>query len=283
MKRRDFIKLTAVTGTGAALTACGNPEHQLIRFVPDDDLVPGIAEWKPSVCPLCRAGCGVTVRVMDADLETVRNGQEGVVTIKAAKKLEGQPGHPVSRGGLCPRGQAAIQITYHPDRLTAPMKRTGARGSGEYRQITWDDAIEELVSRLDALTDRRALACIARPRHSRRLELVAEFLARFGAPAPIGFEPFGEDVLRHANGLSYGRRQLPTFDLARAKCVVSFGADFLGTWNSPVAQNASYGEMRQGRTGARGAFIQIESRMSLSGASADEWVAIRPGTEGVLA
>ena len=283
MKRRDFIKLTAVTGTGAALTACGNPEHQLIRFVPDDDLVPGIAEWKPSVCPLCRAGCGVTVRVMDADLETVRNGQEGVVTIKAAKKLEGQPGHPVNRGGLCPRGQAAIQITYHPDRLTAPMKRTGARGSGEYRQITWDDAIEELVSRLDALTDRRALACIARPRHSRRLELVAEFLARFGAPAPIGFEPFGEDVLRHANGLSYGRRQLPTFDLARAKCVVSFGADFLGTWNSPVAQNASYGEMRQSRTGARGAFIQIESRMSLSGASADEWVAIRPGTEGVLA
>ena len=283
MKRRDFIKLTAVTGTGAALTACGNPEHQLIRFVPDDDLVPGIAEWKPSVCPLCRAGCGVTVRVMDADFETVRDGQAGVVTIKAAKKLEGQPGHPVNRGGLCPRGQAAIQIPYHPDRLTAPMQRTGARGSGEYRHITWAEGVAELVSKLDALTDRRALAFIARPRHSRRLELVAEFLSRFGAPAPIGFEPFGEDVLRQANGVSYGRRQLPTFDLARAKCVVSFGADFLGTWNSPVAQNAAYGDMRQGRAGARGTFIQIESRMSLSGASADEWVPVRPGTEGVLA
>ena len=62
MDRRDFIKLTAVTGTTATLAGCGNPEHQIIRFVPDDDLVPGVAEWKPSVCPLCSAGCGVTAR-----------------------------------------------------------------------------------------------------------------------------------------------------------------------------------------------------------------------------
>ena len=57
MDRRDFIKLTAVTGTGATLAGCGSLEHQLIRFVPDEDLVPGVAEWKPSVCPLCAAGC----------------------------------------------------------------------------------------------------------------------------------------------------------------------------------------------------------------------------------
>ena len=66
MDRRSFIKLTAITGTSATLASCGNPEHQLIRFVPDEELVPGLAEWKPSVCPLCRSGCGVTVRVMEA-------------------------------------------------------------------------------------------------------------------------------------------------------------------------------------------------------------------------
>ncbi|HEV3063648.1 MAG TPA: molybdopterin-dependent oxidoreductase [Vicinamibacterales bacterium] len=290
MDRRDFIKLTAVTGTGAALTACGNPEHELIRFVPDDDIVPGIAEWKPSVCPLCSSGCGLTVRVMDADFETVRkdkaspaNGVAGVVAIKAAKKLEGQPAHPVNRGGLCPRGQAAIQVTYHPDRLTAPMKRTGARGTGAFQEITWDEAIGELVSRLDAMTDRRALAFVTRPRRSRRLELVAEFLSKFGAPAPIGFELFGDDVLRRANAMSFGAAQLPTFDLARARFVISFGADFLGTWNSPVAQMAAYGDMRQGQSGRRGTFVQVESRMSLSGANADEWVPVKPGTEGVFA
>src|SRR5439155_11339173 len=117
MDRRDFIKLTAITGTSATLAGCGNPERQLIRFIPDDDIVPGVAEWKPSVCPMCAAGCGVTVRLMDADVETTRNGQPGVVTMMVAKKLEGEPAHPVNRGGLCARGQAAIQLTYHPDRL----------------------------------------------------------------------------------------------------------------------------------------------------------------------
>ena len=64
MDRRAFIKLTAITGTSAAVASCGVPEHQLIRFVPEEELVPGVAEWKPSVCPLCASGCGVNVRVM---------------------------------------------------------------------------------------------------------------------------------------------------------------------------------------------------------------------------
>ncbi len=282
MERRDFIKLTAITGTSAALTACGNPEHQLIRFVPDEDIVPGIAEWKPSVCPLCSAGCGLTVRVMDADFNTTRNGQAGIVAIKAAKKLEGQPDHPVNQGALCPRGQAAIQLTYHPDRLTQPMRRAGARGSGDFKPVTWDEAIAELAGKLDSLTGRQELAYVTRPRRSRRLEVVSEFLARFGAPAPIGFEVFGHDVSRKANA-ALGHEQLATYDIARAMFIIGFGADFLGTWNSPVAQSVGYGRMRQGRPGHRGSFVQIESRMSLTGASADEWIYAKPGTEGVVA
>jgi anaerobic selenocysteine-containing dehydrogenase len=84
MDRRTFIKLTAITGTSATLASCGNPENQFIRFVPDEDIVPGVAVWKPSVCPLCAAGCGLTVRVMDADAEVLRDGQVGVVRIAAA-------------------------------------------------------------------------------------------------------------------------------------------------------------------------------------------------------
>jgi len=286
MDRRDFIKLTAVTGTTATLASCGNPEHQLIRFVPDEDLVPGVAEWKPSVCPLCRAGCGVTARVMEADVETIRNGQSGVVKMGVAKKLEGQADHPINHGGLCARGQAAIQITYHPDRITQPMKRSGARGSGDFKPVSWDEAIAELVSRLDALAaagDQKALAYVARPRPGRRMVLAAEFVVGFGAPAPYGFEPFDDAVLRHANAMSWGKEQLATVDLARARFVVSFGADFLGTWNSPVAQSVGYGAMRQARPGVRGAFVQVESRMSLTGANADQWIPVKPGTEGVLA
>ena len=284
MFRRDFIKLTAITGTSATLASCGNPEHQLIRFIPDDDLVPGVAEFKPSVCPLCAAGCGLTVRVMEADAEVVRNNERGLLRIAAAKKLEGQPDHPINRGGLCPRGQAAIQITYHPDRVTQPLKRSGARGSGEFKPVTWDEAIAELASQLDqAASDPASVAFLARARRSRRLDLVAQFLRGYGAPPPIAFELFGDAVLRRANAISFGREQLPTYDLARARYVIGFGADFLGTWNSPVAQSAGYGEMRQGHPQIRGTFVQVEPRMSTTGASADEWVPVKPGTEGVLA
>src|SRR5207244_2909341 len=96
-------------------------------------------------------GCGVNVRVMQGDVETTRNGQQGVVRKGVAKKLEGLAAHPVNQGGLCPRGQAAIQLTYHPDRVAQPMKRSGTRGAGTFDLITWDQAIADLVSRLDAL------------------------------------------------------------------------------------------------------------------------------------
>ncbi len=98
MDRRSFIKLTAITGTSATLASCGSPENQLIRFVPDEELVPGVAEWKPSVCPLCASGCGVNVRVMEADVETARDGQQGVVRMGVAKKLEGNAAHPGQPG-----------------------------------------------------------------------------------------------------------------------------------------------------------------------------------------
>jgi len=285
MDRRSFIKLTAISGTSAALASCGSPENTLIRFVPDEDIVPGQAVWKPSVCPSCASGCGLTVRVMDAEADVVRGGQAGIVQVLAAKKLEGNPMHPVNRGALCARGQAAIQVTYHPDRITQPLKRDGDRGGGRYTAISWDDAIKELVSRLDALANagnQKAVACLTNSR-GHRAALVDLFLSRFGAPGAVSYDLFGDDVLRRANALSFGRDQLPTYDLPNAHYVIAFGADFLGTWNSPVANAQGYGHMRQGRTGTRGSFVQVESRMSQTGANADEWVPARPGTEGVLA
>jgi anaerobic selenocysteine-containing dehydrogenase len=286
MDRRAFIKVTAVTGTSATLASCGNPEHQLIRFVPDEEHVPGVAEWKPSLCPLCSAGCGLIVRVMEGDAEVVRGGQTGLIKMGLVRKLEGNPAHPISQGKLCARGQAAIQLTYHPDRLTHPLKRSGARGSGQFQEISWDDATAQLVAQLDGLAasgNQRALAFLNGPSAGHRADLVAQFLDRFGAPPSLVYELFGDDVLRRANLVSFGRYQLPTFDLARTRFVISFGADFLGTWNSPVAQSAAYGRMRQGRPGVRGRFVQLEPRMSQTGANADEWIPIKPGTEGVLA
>lgn len=286
MDRRQFIKVTAITGASATLASCGNPENHLIRFVPDEELTPGVAVWKPSVCPLCSAGCGVLVRVMDGDAEVFRDGQWGLTRMGLAKKLEGNPAHPINQGKLCVRGQAAIQLTYHPDRITQPLKRTGERGAGQYEAVSWDQALTEVLGKLDALATAGkagALACIARPQTGRRGELLTLFLERFGAAPPVRFEVFSDTVLRRANELSFGVAQLPTYDLARAHYVLSFGADVLGAWNSPVAHSVAYGTMRQGRPGIRAKLVQVEPRVSPTGANADEWVPAKPGSEGALA
>ena len=286
MDRRNFIKLTAISGTTAALTACGNPENQLIRFIPEDDLVPGVATWKPSVCPLCNAGCGVIARVMEGDAEVFRNGQPGVIRMGLVKKLEGNPEDPISQGKLCARGQAGVQVTYHPDRLDQPRRRSGERGSGQFTPISWDEAIKELTGQLDALAsakDQGALAFLTRPRQGRRLELIAQLMQRFGAKAPVGFEVFSDEVLRRANAISFGSHQLPTFDLEQSRYLLVFGADLLGTWNSAVAHSAAYSRMRQGRAGTRAKFVHVDARLSQTAANADEFVGIRPGTEGILA
>ena len=81
----------------------------------------------------------------------------------------------------------------------------------------------------------------------------------------------------------FGETQLPYFDLGNTRYLVSFGADYLGSWLSPVHNSLGFGRSRQGHEDGRGRFVQVEPRMTLSGAAADEWIAANPGTEGILA
>src|SRR5262245_8292379 len=178
MDRRRFIKISALTSGSATLASCGNPEYRLIRFVPEDRIVPGIADWKPSICPLCSAGCGLTVRVMEGDAEVIRDGKRGVTKMGLAKKLEGDPRNPINQGKLCTRGQAAAEITFHPDRVGHPLKRSGERGDGKFEEISWDQALSELASKLDALetSARQKSLVFLTARHSGlRRDLITQF------------------------------------------------------------------------------------------------------------
>src|SRR5215471_2783718 len=178
MERRDFLKVSVLTGATAALSGCEKPAHTLVRFIPEEDLIPSVATWKPSLCTLCPAGCGLLVRVMEGEAEVVRHGKTGILQMGVAKKLEGNPQHPVNHGALCPRGQAGLQIVYHPDRLRNPLKRTGPRGSGQYEEIGWEEAIQELVSRTQALRSHEpngALVFLTKPFRGQRRALLEGF------------------------------------------------------------------------------------------------------------
>ena len=98
------------------------------------------------------------------------------------------------------------------------------------------------------------------------------------------FEFFDDEVLRRANAMSFGAHQLPTFDLAHARYVIAFGADFLGTWNSPLAQSVAYGRMRQGQGGVRAEVRAGRRRACRRPApTRTNGCSRSPGTEGVLA
>jgi anaerobic selenocysteine-containing dehydrogenase len=283
MQRRDFLKITAAGSAAAALEGCGNPDHQLIRFIPEEDLLPGIATWKPSICTLCPAGCGTLVRVMQGEAEVVRNGHLGIMKMGLAKMIQGNPAHPISQGKLCPRGHGELQVTYHPDRVKSPLQRTGERGSGQFKEITWDEAIKQLVSQLQALPGSGGwFGFVTLPLRGQRKTIIDEFVHVLnGGHFELSF--FDSNVASVANLQSFGRGVLPTVDLGQSNYILSFGADFLGTWNSPVAQAIGYGNMRKGRPGQRGKFVQFESRVSQTGASADEFIACPPGSEGAVA
>jgi anaerobic selenocysteine-containing dehydrogenase len=286
MERRTFLSLSAISGAAFAVEGCSSRGTQFIRFVPEEDLVPGVAVWKPGVCKMCSAGCGIQVRIMEGQSEVIRNGQFGTVKMGLAKKLAGNPEHPVNHGKLCPRGEAGLQVTFNPDRIKHPLKRAGQRGSGQFTQVSWDEALQELLTHLQPLASQhesKSLAFLTGPQRGQRGVLIERFLSGFDRPEWVTFELFDNEVLRSANRLSFGYEQLPTVDLASSGYVISFGSDFLGTWNSPVSQSVGYGKMRQNRSGIRGKFVQVECRVSQTGANADEWVAAHPGTEGLLA
>jgi anaerobic selenocysteine-containing dehydrogenase len=272
MKRRTFLQLSGMTAAGALLAGCQSGNEKLIPFLvpPDEGVTPGLAEYYASACRFCPAGCGILVRVSEG----------------RAKKIEGNPLHPVNRGKLCARGQAVLQELYHPDRITQPLKRTGPRGSGEFRKITWTEGLALLTERLKALqqensTDR--LALLTPQLVGTMAELTTSFMRSFGSPHHLSYGLLSSDWLRSATRQSFGRPGLPFYDLAETRYLLSFGADFVESHLSPVQYGYAFGRMRQARDTVRGHFTYIGGRMSLTAASADRWMPARPGSEGALA
>jgi len=138
VSRRDFLALVGAgsAGVGAGFLIAEADKRPVEQFIPyvvtPEDYAPGVATWYNTVCAQCSAGCGVSVRI--------REGR--------AKKIEGNPLHPVSQGRSCALGQSSVHVLYNPDRLQTPMKRTGSKGSGKFEPISWDAAIDQLATQL---------------------------------------------------------------------------------------------------------------------------------------
>ena len=286
MKRRDFLKTGGIAGTaGLILDGCGKPQQLIPLLVAEDRFVPGEEAWIRTLCQQCAAGCGITVRVMQGESIRTIDGQQRRVKAVQAKKIEGNPEHPISMGGTCARGQAGLQVLYHPDRIQTPLKLSGQRGSGQYQPITWKEAQQLLVTQLQQQhATPQAIALLTGRRNRGTLGTIVErFAAGIGTSNVVAYDPFDPAPIRKAMELVTGVSRLPAVDFANANYLLSFNANLFETFLSPVRNIYSYGHMRQGRPGIRGHFVQAEPRLSQTAACADEWLPIKPGTEGLLA
>jgi anaerobic selenocysteine-containing dehydrogenase/Fe-S-cluster-containing dehydrogenase component len=263
IKRRDFLKVLGVTGAGAGLVGCSTDKvNKLIPYViPPEEITPGVATWYATACGECSAGCGVWVKTMEG----------------RAIKLEGNPNHPVSGGALCSRGHSALQGLYDPDRLTQPMRRSG----DEFEPISWEDAEALLATGLqDAGASTLFLTGHTGPTLGELVDRVVETLGG----RRVRYEALSDAPLREASRIAFGRDEVPTFDFESADLVVSFGADFLETWGSPVEQSRGFARSAGvSESGEKARFVFLGSRLSLTGQNADAWYPIRSGSEGVVA
>jgi anaerobic selenocysteine-containing dehydrogenase len=272
MDRRTFLQLSGLTAAGAMLAGCTSANEKLIPYLipPDEGVTPGKADYYASSCRSCPAGCGILVRVSEG----------------RAKKIEGNPLHPVNRGKLCARGQAALQELYHPDRVPQPMKRSGPRGSGEFTKISWEEGLDLFTNKLKTVKREKGAhgMVLLTPELTGTLaKLTAGFMRSFDSPNHLSYELLAPDWLRSATRKSFGWPGLPYYDVAETRYLLSFGADFVESHLSPVQYGYAFGKMRQGRDTVRGHFTYVGGRMSLTAASADRWMPARPGSEGVLA
>ena len=278
ISRRDFLKLaSAGAATTAVLTGCG-PASRYVEREPYSKMPEytynGLSTYYATTCRECAAGCGLIVRTMQG----------------RALKVEGNPNHPVNRGKTCPRGQVTLQGLYNPNRVRGPIQHT--RGEALYDaefqnvepNLSWDEAIQVVA---DALKDSAGVAFLMGTTSDHLFDLISDLATATGAPAPIRFSAAsmfdGQATLSRAAEDLFGQPALPFFDIGNSDLVLSFGSNFLETWLSPVAYTREYAKMRRGNPKRRGYFIQFESRMSSTAAKADEWVPIRPGTEGLVA
>ncbi|MBI4541260.1 MAG: molybdopterin-dependent oxidoreductase [Gemmatimonadetes bacterium] len=267
--RRAFLKVAAATTAGVAAGRGGSALGDALQASALDERVPGgVERWVTTGCTLCSGGCGARVRVVET----------------RAVKLEGNPFHPVTGGGLCPVGQAALQLLYSPDRVKGPMKRVGDRGAGQWEPVSWEEAIGTLASQLTALRERgvpHALALVLGESRGLMPDLFRRLARAFGTPNVI--EGDDADPGGIALWLAQGVRGPAAYDLENARYILSFGVPLVDGWWAPVRQMRALADVRQGLPGRRGKLVQIEPRMSPTAARADEWIPVNPGTEGALA
>lgn len=253
--RRGFLKAAGFTFAGAMLAGCSRPAPKIVSNVQQPEgFIPGRSVYYASVCTACTAACGTLVKVRDG----------------RPIKLEGNPDHPVSRGGLCMVGQASLLGLYDSERVVQPAISGKAVG--------WEKLDEFVRARLDqARSSRGAVRVLTGTVHGpTESAWIRRFVESFPNARHIEYDALSSSAILDAHEQTHGARILPRYRFDKADVIVSIDADFLGTWISPVEYTEGYSASRIPDATRYAWHTQVESRMSTTGTKADERIVLAP-------
>lgn len=253
--RRDFMKVTGMAAMGAVIAGCtAEDRHVKPLLNRPEGITPGVAYNYASTCQGCSANCGTLMKVRDG----------------RPIKLEGNPANPVNGNGLCATGQAQLWTLYNPDRLHNPTK------GGE--TVEWKD-LDAAASKAVGSGTVLLTGTINGPCAN---DVINKFKAKGGKH--VAYDAISSYAIRKAHKQTHNTNEIPSYIFNQATVVVSFDADFLGTWINPVGFARDWATQRDLKFGrnSMSRLISLEARMSLTGANADERHRIKDSERGAV-
>ncbi len=265
--RRDFLKYLGFSTAAASLASCKMPVRKAIPYVNrPENITPGIAKYY------------ATTYVQDGDvipiIAKVRDGRP--------IKIEGNALSSLTKGGTSPRAQASVLDLYDTNRLTNPKHNTGSK----FEEVpTYDQLDRAIMGSLNGLVGRPVVLLTSTINSPSTKQIIAEFLNKYPGSRHVQYDAVSYSGMLLANEATQGKRAIPSYQFDKAKVIVSLGADFLGTWLSPVefARQYSYGRKINEANPVMSKHYQFESFLSMTGANADERYTHRPSDIGSVA
>ena len=259
--RRDFLKLMGFGVAAATLASCEAPIRNAIPYVTKPvDIDPGVPNYYASTYFQGGDYCSVVVKT--------REGRP--------IKVEGNKLSKISQGGTNALVEASVLSLYDKERLSAPQKGDEA--------ISWNDADKAILAGLQAAqATGKKIALVSNSVISpSALKIIDSFKTKFPATDHIQYDAQSVSGIIKANDEAFGLAVVPSYHFNKANVIVSFDADFLGTWISPIEYTKGYAKTRKlgPKKKKMSRHYHIESNLSLTGANADYRTAIKPSQEG---
>lgn len=261
--RRDFLKYLGF-GLGAATVAasCDIPVKRAIPYVvKPDTIVPGVASYYPSTIVNGGDYCPVLVKT--------REGRP--------IKIEGNALSSLTSGGTSARAQASVLSLYDNNRIQGP----GMIEEGSVKSGSWAELDNAVMAALNSSSQIRIVTnSILSPTTKK---VLGAFSDAYPNTRVVTYDPVSSSALLEANEADFGMGVVPDYHFDKADYIVSFGADFLGTWISPVEFARDYAETRKIKSlknAKMSRHVQVESGMSMTGSNADNRILVKPSEQG---